>query len=118
MDEIDKEMVETLTPKQVKTFQQYQGVIMAREEPQTIEEQIRDVEWDFSKQKEKQWFSAKWYFIIMEAFLWSLVVIASFVYSNGLVISGIVVISLVVFVIFAARKLVNDSMEEEDFKNA
>lgn len=120
MDEIDTEMEKMLTLKQVRTFQEYLGVQMSHEPEPDIDEQIRDIQWDSSPQKKRQWHRAKWRFIIMEAFLWGMAGIGAVIGPNvigDILIEIGVFVGLVVFVIVVAAALVNDAEEEENFKN-
>lgn len=120
MDEIDREIEGMLVLKEPKNFQEYLGVQIAREPEPTVNEQIRNVQWDFSTEKKRQWKKAKWRFIIMEAFLWGMVVLGTI---TGTIVIGDLLIEigvfagLVVFVIVVAAALVNDTEEEEKFKN-
>lgn len=120
MDEIDREMEKMLTPKQVKTFQEYLGVQMAREPEPSVEEQIKDIQWENTDYHKNHWEKILKQFIAIEGVLWGLVVLASSMGPRAdanLVIAIGALIALTVFIVFSVKDLVDYTEAEERFKN-
>ena len=117
MDEIDKEIETMLILKEPRNFQEYLGIEMTRSPEFTIEEDMRDVQWQFSEEKGTQWFRMRNISAMYLLALIGCVIYANYVSSAGIIVY--IVLGLIVsYVIISARQLVLDTVEEEDFKNA